>query len=131
MQTNFVDKLVADPFELQLIKKDTVLVSLKEIPDEITLSAVKQLTAAIGQIGNGTELKVIIKVVSFNTISEEARVYAASKESHKFTKANAIVINSLATRIGANFFIRFNKPVKPTRVFNTVNDAILWLNETK
>jgi hypothetical protein len=33
----------------------------------------------------------------------------------------------MATRIAGNFYIRFNKPPKPTRIFTNPEDAKSWL----
>lgn len=115
------------PFDAQLKGNDILLVILKEDYKDISLSTLVDLTAAIGQIGSGRKLKVIIDIRSFNIISEEAKKYSATAQGQIYTKANAIVIHSLAARLGANFFIRFNKPVTPTRVFNSVEDAEKWL----
>jgi hypothetical protein len=41
--------------------------------------------------------------------------------------ASAFVLNSLATRLTGNFFIRFHKPVNPTRLFNDEKKAFDWL----
>ena len=41
--------------------------------------------------------------------------------------AQAVLVNSLATRIAGNFYIRFNKPTKPTKIFTNAEDAKSWL----
>ena len=41
----------------------------------------------------------------------------------------ALVVNNLAYRILSNFFIRFNRPVVPTKVFNSRKKALVWLLE--
>lgn len=44
-------------------------------------------------------------------------------------KKIAIVVNNMPTRIIANFFVKFNRPQTPTKVFNDYNKAIEWLKE--
>lgn len=64
----------------------------------------------------------------FINITPEARiVFAKEMKKDKQLQKMAILINSLAYRILANFFIRFDKPPILTKVFDTRNDAIDWL----
>lgn len=63
----------------------------------------------------------------FSQISSELRNFAASSKANKHTIADAVVINSLSQRIMANFYIRFNKPIRPTKVFTDRKLAEEWL----
>ncbi len=62
-----------------------------------------------------------------NTFSKEAREYTASKEVSEVLKADAFVINGLALRIIGNGYLKINKPSRPTRLFNSKEEAIDWL----
>ncbi len=64
-------------------------------------------------------------------VDEETRQWAADSEGNKQTIADAIVIKSLAQKIIGNFYLKFNRPVKPTRIFNTASEAYQWLLEQK
>lgn len=59
--------------------------------------------------------------------SPEANKLMASKEFAGNRKAIAIIAKTLAGKIVSNFFIRFNKPFTPTRVFTNEEDALAWL----
>lgn len=51
-----------------------------------------------------------------------------SKNSNNpFSKADAFVIKSMAQKILANFYIKINKPERPTKFFNNKDEAINWL----
>ncbi len=64
----------------------------------------------------------------FINITPEARVvFAEEMKKDKQLQKMAILINSLAYRITANFFIRFDKPPIPTKVFTNRKMAIDWL----
>ncbi len=63
------------------------------------------------------------------TTSSEAREFVAKKESGRI--AFAIVTNSIANRLVGNFFIQFNKPIVPTKLFSEEGAAIKWLQEQK
>lgn len=62
-----------------------------------------------------------------SNISNEARNFGTSSEFSGMLKAMAIVVDSPATRILANFYMRFNRPHTPTRVFSDDKIAKAWL----
>ena len=65
------------------------------------------------------------------TVDKEASNYFAQNEklaAHRM--AQAIVVNSLALRLVARFYIMINKPLREARVFDTIEEAMEWL-ETK
>jgi len=61
------------------------------------------------------------------TATKEAREYGADNPYTKYRLATAVVVNSTALKLMANFYIRFNKPKIPTRLFEDVNEAKKWL----
>lgn len=40
---------------------------------------------------------------------------------------SAIILNNSNTRLVANFFIRFSRPVFPTKCFDTEEEGMIWL----
>jgi len=48
-------------------------------------------------------------------------------EYSKIRIAEAFLINSLANRLIVNFYIKFNRPPNPTKVFNNLESALEWL----
>lgn len=59
-------------------------------------------------------------------ISKEAKVYSA-KQKPNSPIAMAVIVTSAANRLVGNFYINFNKPAVPTRLFTTEDKAIEWL----
>ena len=72
-------------------------------------------------------LHVLIDMSNAESISSEARSFAAGKQIGEIYDALAIVAGSPATKLVANFFIRFHKPPRPTKIFNSTEDAVNWL----
>lgn len=62
-------------------------------------------------------------------LDPEVRNWASSPNGNLFTTADALVISSLAHKLLANFYLKYNKPVKPTRIFNQQEKALKWLLE--
>ena len=61
------------------------------------------------------------------SVTEEVRKYATSEEANKNNYATAVVLNSLAHRIIANFIARIQKPIIPHKHFSTFEEAESWL----
>src|SRR5438477_1049187 len=62
-----------------------------------------------------------------STSSNEARKYAA-KLKEKNVIAEALIIDSLAIRLLAAFFIKVNKPKQKMRIFANLDPALAWIN---
>jgi hypothetical protein len=59
----------------------------------------------------------------------EAMNYIASEGSSPYAIAEAYVIASLSQKILAKFYLNFNKPARPTRMFGAIPEAVTWLKE--
>jgi len=59
--------------------------------------------------------------------TSEARKFGAKNSFSKNHLAYALLADTMAVIILANFFIRVNKPNIPTRLFKKEEDAIQWL----
>jgi hypothetical protein len=59
--------------------------------------------------------------------TREARAFMGSLRNHKYMKAAAGVYPaSYAAYIVINFFLKVTKPVRPSRFFTSMDDAIEW-----
>lgn len=63
------------------------------------------------------------------TVDTEVREWASSSNQNHYTVADAILVKNMAQRLIGNFYIRFNQPVKPTKLFTSKKEAIDWLLE--
>lgn len=64
---------------------------------------------------------------SYAEMDPEVRTWAADTSGNHYTYCDAIVISNLAQKIIANFYIKFNKPKMPTKVFTSTDKAIEWI----
>lgn len=60
------------------------------------------------------------------TVTKEARDNAILIEEQSPCAAMAIVASNLAYKIIANFYMQFNKPKRPYKVFSNIEDATNW-----
>lgn len=93
--------------------------------------AVKMREANL-ELTNGEPFCLIMNGVnSYYTYSPEVKKLFAGEEYCKLRKATAFVINSLSTRLMASFYININKPLTPTQIFSSEEEAINWLKSIK
>jgi hypothetical protein len=101
-------------------------------PNEIfTASDVREVVSAAGLIGGGEKFANLITVGQFTTPDKEAREMASSEEWCKYKLADAFVISSFAQVMVANFYIKYNKPCRPTKYFLSESEALVWLSTLK
>lgn len=62
------------------------------------------------------------------TISKEARDYLSQGKAVENVIAAALLANSISARLIFNFFLNFNKPPLPIKLFQTREEALKWLN---
>ena len=69
----------------------------------------------------------VFAFLSFSDVAPVVREWSASSTNNSYTILDAIVITSLPQKILADFYIRFNNPVKPTKVFMSMDKAYDWI----
>ncbi|PCJ87568.1 MAG: hypothetical protein COA57_04595 [Flavobacteriales bacterium] len=128
--TIYDDKIVLETATMHMGDDGILYVKYHE-DAEIELEDAKKHIATAIQLSNGKPVPVLINAKGVNSnMSPEARKYfSESEDTRKYRKVLAVVVDSLANRLVANFFISFNKPSEPTKVFNDKGKAIEWLNQ--
>lgn len=66
-----------------------------------------------------------------NTFTKETREFIASDEVSELVAVDALVVKGLAMKIVGNGYLRINKPKRPTRLFNSPEVAVKWLQQFK
>lgn len=79
----------------------------------------------IEQLSKGKKYPLLVIYADFNSFSKESSALVAK---HKLTKADALVINNnFALKLMGKFYLKVNKPIRPTRIFDDVDSALVWL----
>ncbi|MDO9000283.1 MAG: hypothetical protein Q7W45_11005 [Bacteroidota bacterium] len=117
--------------EISLDSRGFLKISFNDTDDEIEFDEIKQQIDACYIMSEGKPIPVLIDVRhGKKNLSPEARNYAGKRNPYKHLKlAEALLINSLAQRIMANFLIKFNKHHHPSKVFTREEAAVKWLLE--
>lgn len=123
LSTNFADVYFEDGIYYHVLKQDR----------KNTIEAIdnhsKQMVALYGD--KMPALSIVIDNTKGIKTPKEIRDYAAKSESiRKIYSVVAIVLNDNSLkRIAGNLFLKFSKPVYPTRIFNTIEEAKQWLEQ--
>ena len=105
------------------------LVIVKLIHDhEIEIQDVKEHVEAALKLADGSDFVVILDGGLTLDVKEEAMTYIARYENKKWL-AFAIVVRSISERLFANYYLKFKKPIRPTKVFTTPKGAEEWLKQ--
>jgi hypothetical protein len=97
---------------------DDVIIGLKEC---------RGINRAIGELSEGKEAPVLMVPGHHTHFLPESRDFSASPEGQMFTMGDALVVSNLGQRILMQFYLKFNRPPKPSKAFDTEDHAIEWL----
>ncbi|MBL4863216.1 MAG: hypothetical protein JKY09_09410 [Crocinitomicaceae bacterium] len=63
---------------------------------------------------------------AFTDVDKETREWAADPAGNKYTHSDAIVIQNLGQKIIADFYLKINRPPRPTKIFYSLAKAMAW-----
>jgi hypothetical protein len=111
-----------------IILREDGIVQIDIIPDsEISVEEIEEGTNFVLDRLNSTKAPVLFIANEFSLPSKESREYLAQKESLPYSLADAYVINSFPQKLAANFYLKVNKPSRPTKMFTNTEEALKWL----
>ncbi|MBA4241150.1 MAG: hypothetical protein C0448_10505 [Sphingobacteriaceae bacterium] len=118
-------KITFPNFEIEISDFGFYKVSVND-SEEFTVDDLKKLVNAEAELG-GEKLPVLVLCAEHATTNSELMNAMAKNINNPYSKADAFVIKSMAQKILANFYIKINKPERPTKFFNDKDEAINWL----
>jgi hypothetical protein len=77
----------------------------------------------------GKAYPTIANIISIKKLTKETRDFLASEEGCEGIAALAILINSSIGSMIGNFWIKINKPLRPTKLFTEEGEAKKWLKQ--
>lgn len=83
------------------------------------------------KLSNGEAYCVLLETAPFPDYTDEAKALSTTPEFTDGRFALAIIQNSLALRLLIRFYIKMNKPICPTRAFNSREEALIWLRQER
>jgi hypothetical protein len=117
---------VVVPYYLYLRADGIIYVSISPEKEE-TVELAKKMVIKMGEMLNHKQAPILFKHQDFALPGKANRDYWATKEACPYSKAEAFIINSIALQLIANFYLKINKPERPTKMFTHEEEAIKWL----
>lgn len=116
-----------------MLEHDIVWVRYKPYDEEISLEDALLHTAVLDKLNGGQPVHTIVDFRDIHVaFTNEARDYFAQNEQHSALRmSQALILSSLAHRIVGNFYLKFNRPNCPARIFANPQDALEWIQSLK
>ena len=86
------------------------------------------ISEKVGELVKNTKCGILIDARDLMFITNDARKHFAS-QANPYVLYIALLINSVIQKSFANLYLKFAKPVIPTRMFNNYEASINWLKE--
>jgi len=121
-----VKNIVLDFAKIELLENNIVRIELfdKQVIGE---HESRKINNSIGSLTEGRRARILLVPQPNTSFDHGAREFSSSDEGLQFTIADAMVVTSLAHKILVSFYLKINKPKKPSKAFETEQDAIKWL----
>lgn len=103
------------------------IVEFIQKPVAIDLAEVKECHAAMDSLQVQQPFLLLVIVPSGASATKQAREYAAQESIRNRIKAQAIVVDNLATRVMASIYMKINRPKFIIKVFSDKQYAVEWL----
>lgn len=78
---------------------------------------------------SGKKLPMLIHGGKYSTINVDALKFISKNINMPYSKASAYIMYTVAQKILGNFYLKINKPQRPTKFFNNKEEAIIWLKQ--
>lgn len=124
-----IKKIETDALEISMCSDDVMRVMFKK-NTEIEPPIFKEMFEKFNGMIEGKKYPYIYFVEDSSVVfTNEGREYSKQNELAFPKICNAFVVKSLAHKLIANFYLKFNKPVYPSKVFSNMEDAETWCLE--
>lgn len=94
---------------------------------DVGLDDARENLALTKRLTNGQRMPVLVDLRGVRSQSAEARRLFAGPAATAVSVAVALVVESPLSRVVGNFYLGFNRPETPTRLFTSTDDAEQWL----
>lgn len=113
---------------MRLHKENGILVCVFANDLFIDLDIAKDCVRKRIAFSKGVSYPFLVDMRGVKGAEKDAKEYLGS-EGSVLVKAGALYVSSALTRLLGNLFIQVNKPVSPTRLFTSREEALHWLQE--
>jgi hypothetical protein len=117
---------ICEVFTVKL-RSDGIVHSHTSSSKDFNVDSLKKFTVVMGQMIQYRKAPLLITLDEFAIPPVDARVFWAKKEACPYASADAYIATNIGHSIIGNFYLKINKPGRPTKIFTNEDDAIAWL----
>jgi hypothetical protein len=96
---------------------------------EIDVALAKEIIDQRLSFVDGQTFPIIVDGSEVKELTKPAREALSSDRANQYTVALAVIVRNPVTRTIANFFLKFQQPRYPFRLFTDLEDAREWLKK--
>lgn len=120
--------MLRDTEKIRFILREDNIVQIECHPNTMmTLEEGRLSTKVVGEMINGNPLPLLCDLTNVVKMTQDCRKHFAGPEHAAVFSRCALIVRSPLSKIIGNFFLGANKPLRPTRLFNNVEDGLKWL----
>jgi hypothetical protein len=109
------------------LKSDGIVYVFFHPETEIDVDFQEILLKAYHKVTGGKKYPFLFEAADTVCVTKEARENAILIENRSPVGATAIMVDNIANALIANFYLKFNKPKHPYKVFRNRQEAVKWL----
>ena len=94
----------------------------------VTVTHAREHIGVMQELTGRKPVRVLVDLRDIRSQDRGARATYAGPESRTFTLACALLVASPESRVIGSFFLGFNRPLYPTRLFTSLEEAEQWLS---
>jgi len=118
---------ISHPFFTLTLRSDGIVQMNTEDNAYFTLKEAKEYLTELEKITDGVPHLILKLPGKHASVDSITRTFMATDEALRFSIAEAVLVRSLSQRLIGNFYLKFDKPVKPIRLFDNIDLAEKWL----
>ena len=96
---------------------------------DFTLQDAQETVTSMLKLSEGKVYPMLVDLTGLKSITHEARHYFGGEITGHEARAVALLFSSVITQVIGNFFLRFNNPKVPIKLFSSETQALTWLRE--
>jgi len=96
---------------------------------EITLEVIKEMNERGMELVKRKPFYTVVDLRNmYGNMTDDAKEFAAKdKEVNKLRICESILVNSLPIKILVDGYLKFNRPISPSKVFSRLHSCAIWM----
>lgn len=126
LHSNLIAQDAIAPYYLSYKSDGIMYIHVSSEVEESVPIAMK-MVEKLGKMTNRKKVPLLFNFDEFALPGKANREFWSKKEACPYSLADAFIVSSNGLRIIANFYLKINKPERPTKMFTDEESAIKWL----